>query len=158
MERDLEQSEAAQLPYVPKCVGDLIRAAGASGAADDFWGDVRRAHEVPEGRAYHTWSHIQAFSRHFQTVAEGPGWEHPVEAFMAIAFHDAVYVPGAKDNEARSAALATATLNRVFNAAGGASPSGEDAPQRTTQEEHQRLQEGAAATAKVRRRCKLTLA
>lgn len=128
MESDPEQSQAAQLPYVPKCVGDLIRSAGPSAAS--FWEDLRQAHAVPDGRAYHTWEHIRAFSRHFQTVAEGPGWNQPVEAFMAMAFHDAVYVPGAKDNESRSADLARATLQRVFNAdAGGGHALKEDVEQ-----------------------------
>jgi predicted metal-dependent HD superfamily phosphohydrolase len=38
--------------------------------------------------------------------------EAPRAAFLALLFHDAVYVAGRKDNEAKSAALASALLRR----------------------------------------------
>lgn len=58
-------------------------------------------------RAYHDAAHIAEVLDWFDIVAEGPtGWRQPAEVYVAILFHDIVYVPGAKDNERRSAALA----------------------------------------------------
>jgi predicted metal-dependent HD superfamily phosphohydrolase len=57
-------------------------------------------------RAYHTASHIAEVLRWFDWVADRTGWSEPIEVYLAIAFHDAIYDPLAKDNEARSAALA----------------------------------------------------
>lgn len=54
-------------------------------------------------RAYHSFAHVQEVVRHFHSV---PHWSHPREAFLAILFHDAVYVAGKGDNEAKSAELA----------------------------------------------------
>lgn len=54
-------------------------------------------------RAYHSFAHVQEVLRHFHTV---PDWQHPREVYLAALFHDAVYVPGKSDNEARSADLA----------------------------------------------------
>jgi predicted metal-dependent HD superfamily phosphohydrolase len=61
-------------------------------------------------RAYHDAAHIAELLGWFDVVAEAPGagWRAPAEVFAAIYFHDAVYAPGARDNEARSAALAHA--------------------------------------------------
>lgn len=39
-------------------------------------------------------------------VDAGPGWHHPNEVWLAVLYHDAVYVPGRSDNEAASARLA----------------------------------------------------
>lgn len=63
------------------------------------------AHATP-GRAYHDLSHVAEVLRHYRDVATGPGWEQPREAWLAILYHDAVYVPGRTDNEALSAQLA----------------------------------------------------
>jgi predicted metal-dependent HD superfamily phosphohydrolase len=41
-----------------------------------------------------------------------PHWQHPDEVYLAILFHDAIYVAGAKDNEARSAELAREAIAR----------------------------------------------
>jgi predicted metal-dependent HD superfamily phosphohydrolase len=42
----------------------------------------------------------------YDTVADEIGWAQPAEVYVAIVFHDAIYVPGARDNEAKSAAWA----------------------------------------------------
>jgi predicted metal-dependent HD superfamily phosphohydrolase len=76
--------------------------------------------DVPEGlmravvsayatppRAYHSFSHVQEVLRHLATV---PTWQRPADVFLAALFHDAVYVPGRKDNEARSAELARTAI------------------------------------------------
>ena len=55
-------------------------------------------------RAYHTAAHIAEVLGWFDVVADDVGWEDPSAVYAAIVFHDAIYVPGAKDNEARSAA------------------------------------------------------
>lgn len=60
-------------------------------------------------RAYHDEAHIAEVLAWFDEVADGPGWERPKEVYCAIVWHDAVYEPGAKDNEERSAGLAGAT-------------------------------------------------
>ena len=66
---------------------------------------LREAYASPP-RAYHHFGHVEAVLRHFDEVADGPGWARPREAWLAVLYHDAVYVPGRRDNEARSAALA----------------------------------------------------
>ena len=60
------------------------------------------------GRFYHTWHHV------LDCVGKLHGFacEAPRAAFLALLFHDAVYVAGRKDNEAKSAALASALLRR----------------------------------------------
>jgi predicted metal-dependent HD superfamily phosphohydrolase len=57
-------------------------------------------------RAYHNFSHVTEVLRHFDRVTESVGWDQPLEVWVAILFHDAVYVPGRKDNETLSAVLA----------------------------------------------------
>jgi predicted metal-dependent HD superfamily phosphohydrolase len=59
-------------------------------------------------RAYHDAAHISEVLGWFDTIQEGPrgGWRKPKEVYAAILFHDIIYVPGAKDNELRSAELA----------------------------------------------------
>jgi predicted metal-dependent HD superfamily phosphohydrolase len=57
-------------------------------------------------RAYHNATHIAELLRWFDRVADDIGWHQPAEVYLAILFHDAIYNPAAKDNEARSAAWA----------------------------------------------------
>ena len=57
-------------------------------------------------RAYHDFLHVHEVLRHYAQVAAGPGWAQPVEVYLAVLYHDAIYQPGRKDNEAQSAALA----------------------------------------------------
>jgi predicted metal-dependent HD superfamily phosphohydrolase len=57
-------------------------------------------------RAYHHAGHIAEVLRWFDWVADEVGWDHPADVYQAIVFHDAIYDPLAKDNEARSAELA----------------------------------------------------
>ena len=77
--------------------------------------------DVPEGlmravisayatppRAYHSFAHVQEVLRHLATV---PVWTHPNEVSLAALFHDAIYVAGRKDNEAKSAELARSAID-----------------------------------------------
>lgn len=63
-------------------------------------------------RAYHNIDHIQALLRHYQDIASGPGWRQPREVYLAACYHDAIYLPGRSDNEARSADLARSEIAR----------------------------------------------
>lgn len=71
--------------------------------------ELERAYADPP-RAYHSFAHVSEVLTHADTVLAGPGFTHPAELYAAILFHDAIYVPGAKDNEARSADLAVQRL------------------------------------------------
>jgi predicted metal-dependent HD superfamily phosphohydrolase len=57
-------------------------------------------------RAYHDATHIAALLDWFDRIADAPGWAAPSDVYAAIVFHDAIYVPSVKDNEAQSAAWA----------------------------------------------------
>lgn len=74
--------------------------------------DALRASYAAPPRAYHHFGHVETLLAHFDEVAAGPGWARPREAWLALLYHDAVYEPGRRDNEARSAALATAGIAR----------------------------------------------
>lgn len=54
-------------------------------------------------RHYHTFDHIQHCLQEFDAIAGQ--LEHADAVEMALWFHDAIYVPGASDNEQRSAQL-----------------------------------------------------
>jgi predicted metal-dependent HD superfamily phosphohydrolase len=78
---------------------------------------LREAHATPP-RAYHGFDHVQSVLRHWREVATGPGWARPRETWLAVLYHDAVYVPGHRDNEARSADLAREAIARWLPEAG----------------------------------------
>jgi predicted metal-dependent HD superfamily phosphohydrolase len=63
---------------------------------------IAAAYATPP-RAYHDLHHVGEVLRHYADVAQGPGWSHPLDVAFAVLYHDAIYVAGAKDNEARSA-------------------------------------------------------
>lgn len=62
-------------------------------------------------RAYHTAEHISDVLGWFDWAAERTSWRDPVDVYIAILFHDAIYDPLSQDNEARSAALARDTIS-----------------------------------------------
>jgi predicted metal-dependent HD superfamily phosphohydrolase len=82
-------------------------------APPGFFAEVRAAHATPP-RVYHDWQHVARVLEHVGQIAKAVGWTHPREVWLAALFHDAIYVAGARDNEARSAALARATIARAF--------------------------------------------
>lgn len=61
-------------------------------------------------RAYHNATHIAEVLRWYDWVTGEAGWRDPIAVYLAVLFHDAVYDPAAKDNEARSAELARRIL------------------------------------------------
>ena len=67
------------------------------------WDALERAYATPP-RAYHSLEHIVDVARHWATQT----WTQPEETFLAVLFHDAVYVAGRSDNEAKSADLCEA--------------------------------------------------
>jgi predicted metal-dependent HD superfamily phosphohydrolase len=69
---------------------------------------ARAAHETA-GRHYHTWDHVVACVERLKTFPTA----EPRIVFLALVFHDAVYVPGRSDNEQVSAALARETLSSM---------------------------------------------
>ena len=68
---------------------------GCSAAA---FARAREAYDVPV-RPYHNWQHVEACVSQIDSFA----CEHPRSVFLALVFHDAVYVAGRTDNEANSA-------------------------------------------------------
>ncbi|MEG3190904.1 HD domain-containing protein [Lysobacter sp. D1-1-M9] len=69
-------------------------------------------------RAYHDFGHVEEVLRHYAAVAAGPGWSQPAEVYLAVLYHDAIYVAGRRDNEACSAHLAREHLARWLPQAG----------------------------------------
>ena len=70
-----------------------------------------RAYEA-EGRAYHDSTHLDEVLARYEEVARDVGWTQAREVYVALLFHDAVYVPGQTDNEARSADMAADAIER----------------------------------------------
>lgn len=81
------------------------------------WQALRLAYAEPP-RAYHNFGHIEEVLRRYAEVSAGPGWHRPAEVWLAVLYHDAVYVPGRGDNEAASARLAEEHIMRWLPQAG----------------------------------------
>jgi predicted metal-dependent HD superfamily phosphohydrolase len=77
-----------------------------AGCSDAVFAKARAAYETP-ARQYHNWHHIES------CIAELASFRcnHPRTVFLALVFHDAVYVAGRTDNEAKSAELARTLLS-----------------------------------------------
>ncbi|QYI99632.1 hypothetical protein KUV46_09735 [Thalassovita mediterranea] len=54
-------------------------------------------------RHYHTWDHIEALKRHFDSLKAH--WHRPEPVLWALYWHDAIYDPTRPDNEELSARL-----------------------------------------------------
>jgi predicted metal-dependent HD superfamily phosphohydrolase len=78
--------------------------------SDDWLARLLASYAEPE-RHYHTLQHLAECLDLFDRVAHLA--HHPGEAAIALWFHDAVYLPLAKDNEARSADWACAALREA---------------------------------------------
>ena len=79
--------------------------AGNVAIPDAQLAEIEAAHASPP-RSYHDFGHVREVLRHYHEVAVGPGWVQPLEVRLAVLYHDAIYVAGRSDNEARSAELA----------------------------------------------------
>lgn len=96
----------------PTSAGDSAPEDGAPVALPEAqWQALRDAYAVPP-RAYHHFGHVCETLAHYRVVAREASWAAPVEVWLALLYHDAIYLPGRKDNEARSAELAQAHLRR----------------------------------------------
>ncbi len=66
------------------------------------------------GRAYHSYQHVLEVVARWNEVARDVGWTRPRESYVAVLYHDAVYLPGRADNEAASAELARDAIARLL--------------------------------------------
>lgn len=87
-----------------------IVALGVLQVPKAFFSGLKTHYTQGPVRAYHTYEHAidvltEAIIVHFHTP-----WEKPREVLAAALYHDAIYVPGAKDNEDLSAELAVEEL------------------------------------------------
>jgi predicted metal-dependent HD superfamily phosphohydrolase len=88
---------------------DTHRQLGLKTNIKEYW-KLRARHQTPD-RAYHTWHHIAEAIRF--TRAKSYDSEDMYLAIMALFFHDAHMVMGAKDNEEISAQLWEAYGERI---------------------------------------------
>lgn len=85
----------------------LWNRLGAQGDGLSIYTDLQAAYAEPV-RAYHTAEHIRDCLAQFDLSRHAA--QRPDEVEAAIWFHDAVYLPGAPDNEDQSARLARTAL------------------------------------------------
>lgn len=90
-------------------------SAGAAAAHSSRFAELTRLYSEPI-RAYHSSVHIVDCFNQLAAVEGKLIW--PLAVRQALLFHDSVYDPTAKDNEAKSADLAEAVIREVMPAAG----------------------------------------
>jgi predicted metal-dependent HD superfamily phosphohydrolase len=78
---------------------------------------LQQAYGTPP-RAYHHLGHIEEVLQWFDWVESQAPWRAPREVCTAVLFHDAMYVPGAGDNEVRSAAMAGSAIAQYLELEG----------------------------------------
>lgn len=69
---------------------------------DDRLAALKQRYDEPQ-RHYHSWAHIEALLRHYETIE--PSLYDPSAVLVALYWHDAIYDPKAADNEVQSAEL-----------------------------------------------------
>ena len=79
-----------------------------------MWAELEAAYQAPP-RAYHNIQHVHEVAAHYLNVAASVGWQNPKEIYLAVLYHDAIYLAGRKDNEARSAELAVASVKKYLS-------------------------------------------
>lgn len=92
----------------------LVRRTAAPSpdpSPDSLFAELDSAYSSPE-RSYHTWHHVLDCLRWLDEYADASAVRRETVSLLeyALFYHDAVYRPGASDNEAASAALATDRL------------------------------------------------
>jgi len=87
-----------------------LRAVGAGGDLAPLYDELVARHGEAH-RAYHDLTHVRACLEHLDRFAALAA--RPAEVELALWFHDAIYDPRAKDNEARSAELARERLGAL---------------------------------------------
>jgi predicted metal-dependent HD superfamily phosphohydrolase len=85
--------------------GAIRRPSDLSSLPPDQRAALEDAYATPV-RAYHHFAHALDVLARADEVAAGPGWRRVGDVRMAILYHDAVYQPGSRDSEQRSATLA----------------------------------------------------
>ncbi|HVL01140.1 MAG TPA: metal-dependent hydrolase [Dongiaceae bacterium] len=93
-------------PWRQRFLTLLAPWTSAAGAAP-WYHALRTRYDEPQ-RHYHTFAHIEACLRHLDAVR--PQLRKPATVELALWFHDVIYDPRAKDNEARSADFARSAL------------------------------------------------
>jgi len=77
---------------------------------DSHWKSIANAYS---GRAYHNLGHLAEILGHFAALPTDIAPAAPPVFGVGLIYHDLVYVAGRKNNEARSADMATAALKEL---------------------------------------------
>ncbi len=84
-----------------------LRQEWIAGCSDEVLKTAYLQYQSP-GRFYHTWSHIRACVEALHTFP----CESGRNVFLALLFHDAIYIPGNPENEEQSAGIAARILQQ----------------------------------------------
>jgi predicted metal-dependent HD superfamily phosphohydrolase len=97
---------------------DLITLAPVQ-LSDEHYVALGKAYAEPP-RVYHTWEHVLDVIGQWLDVDRRLGWHRREVAFLALLYHDAIYVAGRADNEMRSAQFAEEQLRALTAVDAGA--------------------------------------